>query len=92
MDEKKLNEVTIVNDHIFTYHGERVIKLQVPQIGPAQVISYDINALKYCLNYCGENKIPSPIFYILKYCIRPFFGELVKKAHKLGVCTYQPRQ
>lgn len=88
MDESKLQNVTPVDDHTFIYHNARVVKLSVPRIGPAQAIAYDINALKFCLNYCKKKKIPSPVFYVLACRIGPFFDGLVKKAHKLGGVVY----
>lgn len=88
MDEKKLNGVEPLGENTFLYHNARVVKLQVPQIGPAQAIAYDIKALKFCLEYCEKEKIEKPIFYVLACRIGPFFGGLVKRAHKLGGVVY----
>ena len=88
MNEEKLSGVKNIDKNIFIYHNARVIKLYVPQIGSAQAVIYDIQALRFCLHYVEKNQISSPIFYILACRIGPFFGQLVKKAHKLGGKVY----
>lgn len=88
MDEKKLRDVKPLGENTFLYHNAKVVKLPVPQIGPAQAIAYDIKALKFCLDYCEKEKIEKPIFYVLACRIGPFFGALVKRAHKLGGVVY----
>lgn len=84
MDESKLNGITPIDGYTFIYHGARIVKLQVPQIGPVQATAYDIKTMIYCLKYCEENSIASPIFYILTCRIGSFFGRLVKRSHDLG--------
>lgn len=90
MDESKLSGVSDVQTdekgtvRSFTYHNADVVKLDVPQIGPAQAIAYDVKAFKWCLRYIDEHKITAPIIYVLACRIGPFFGPLVSKAHKLG--------
>ena len=88
MNEEKLSGVKNIDKNLFIYHNARVIKLYVPQIGSAQAVIYDIQALNFCLRYVEKNQIPSPIFYILACRIGPFFAKLVKKAHKLGGKVY----
>ncbi len=57
MDESKLSHVSGIKRNkdgsvrSFNYHNAHVIKLNIPQIGPAQAIAYDIKAFKWCLNY-----------------------------------------
>ena len=90
MDESKLNGVSDVQKdekgvvHSFTYHNADVVKLDVPQIGPAQAIAYDVKAFKWCLSFIADRKIVNPIIYVLACRIGPFFGGLVNRAHKLG--------
>ena len=94
MDETKLAEISDIkkNDdgsvNSFKYHNANVVKLQVPQIGAAQAIAYDIKAFKWCLKYISNNHIEDAIIYVLACRIGPFFGLLVKKAHKLGAKVY----
>lgn len=48
MDETKFDGVTKINDHEFELHNAHCFKIDVPQIGPAQAIYYDVAALKQC--------------------------------------------
>lgn len=90
MDESKLGGLSDVHKdekgvvRSFTYHNADVVKLDVPQIGPAQAIAYDVKAFKWCLEYIADHKIEASIIYVLACRIGPFFGSLVSKAHKLG--------
>lgn len=88
MDETKLANITPVDDHTFLYHNAKVIKLQVPQIGSAQAIVYDVKAMNFCLSYIVNHHIVSPIIYVLACRIGLFFGRLVSRAHKLGCLVY----
>ncbi|MBQ6475558.1 MAG: DUF1972 domain-containing protein [Clostridia bacterium] len=87
MDETKLDTV-IQEDGMFLYHGARVVKLHVPQVGPAQAVLYDIKAMRYCLNAIREKRIDGAAVYVLACRIGPFFGRLVRQAHKLGCTVY----
>ncbi len=51
MDESKFDGVTKINDHEFEFHNAHCFKIDVPQIGPAQAIYYDIAALKACCEH-----------------------------------------
>ena len=94
MDETKLSAISMVNRDAsgnvcsFKYHNANVIKLQVPQIGAAQAIAYDVKAFKWCLHYISSNNITDAVIYVLACRIGPFFGDLVKKAHKLGARVF----
>lgn len=68
----------------FEYHNAHCFNINVPNIGPAQAIYYDVAALKYCCKYIKEHKIPHPIVYILACRIGPFVGHFQKAIHKLG--------
>lgn len=88
MDETKLSGVTKLSDNEFMYYNARCFKLQLPNIGPAQAIYYDVLALKECCKYIEENKIPNPIVYIMACRIGPFAKHFYKKIHKLGGKVY----
>lgn len=51
MDETKVDGVTRINDHEFEFHNAHCFKIDIPQIGPAQAIYYDVAALKACCKY-----------------------------------------
>lgn len=72
----------------FEYHNAHCFQIKVPNIGPAQAIYYDVQALKYCLKYIKNNKIKNPIVYILACRIGPFAKHFEKSIHKLGGKLY----
>lgn len=55
MDEIKVDGVTRINDQEFEFHNVHCFKIDVPQIGPAQAIYYDVAALKACCKYIKEH-------------------------------------
>lgn len=88
MDESKLKGVTKINDYEFEFHNAHCFKIDVPQIGAAQAIYYDIAALKKCCEHIEKNHIKHPIVYIMACRIGPFAGHYYKKIHKLGGRVY----
>ena len=84
MDETKFDGVTKINDHEFEFHNAHCFKIDVPQIGPAQAIYYDVAALKACCEHIKKNNIPHPIVYIMACRIGPFAGHFYREIHKLG--------
>ena len=88
MDENKFDGVTKINDNEFELHNAHCFKINVPQIGSAQAIYYDIAALKFCCKHIKKNHIPHPIVYIMACRIGPFFCHYYKKIHKLGGKVY----
>lgn len=89
MDENKFEGVTKINDHEFELHNAHCFKIDVPQIGPAQAIYYDVAALKACCEHIKKNHIPHPIVYIMACrmdCVdTKLFDDFRKK--KLKFCT-----
>lgn len=88
MDESKFDGVTKINEHEFELHNAHCFKIDVPQIGPAQAIYYDVAALKACCEHIRKNQIPHPIVYIMACRIGPFAGHFYKEIHKLGGTVY----
>ena len=72
----------------FTYHNAHCFKILRKQIGPAQAIFYDLDALKCCVDYIRKNNISTPIVYVLACRIGPFFNKYVKQIHSLGGKVY----
>ena len=60
----------------FEHNQARCFKIQVPNIGPAKAVYYDIAALKEVYKYVTENNIDDAIIYILACRIGPFFKEI----------------
>ena len=88
MDETKVDGVTRINDQEFEFHNAHCFKIDIPQIGPAQAIYYDVAALKVCCKYIKEHRIKHPIVYIMACRIGPFAGHFYKEIHKLGGTVY----
>ena len=88
MDETKVEGVTRINDYEFELHNAHCFKIDIPQIGAAQAIYYDVAALKACCKYIKEHGIKHPIIYIMACRIGPFAGHFYNEIHKLGGTVY----
>lgn len=84
MDETKLDGVKKINDHEFEFHNAHCFKIDVPQIGAAQAIYYDVVSLEKCCEHIQRNHIQHPIVYIMACRIGPFMKFFYHKIHKLG--------
>ena len=72
----------------FDYLGARVFNVNVPKIGPAKAVVYDLLALRASIKYCKEMCIPRPIFYVLASRIGPFIHQIKKQVEDLGGVLY----
>ncbi|KAB7788100.1 glycosyl transferase [Bifidobacterium cebidarum] len=72
----------------FVYHNADCFDVNVPSIGPAQAIWYDVAALNDCVSYIRRNRIPHPIVYVLACRIGPFAAHFERVIHKLGGKLY----
>ena len=72
----------------FYYHNAHCFQINVPDIGHAQAIYYDITALNFCIKDIKKHKIKTPIVYILACRIGPFAAYYRNKIHKLGGRVY----
>ncbi|KAB8288025.1 rhamnosyltransferase [Bifidobacterium ramosum] len=72
----------------FSYHNADCFKVNVPNIGPAQAIYYDVAALNECVKYIRANHIPHPIVYVLACRIGPFAAHFERVIHRLGGKLY----
>ena len=90
MDETKVDGVTRINDHEFEFHNAHCFKIDIPQIGSAQAIYYDVAALNACCKYIKEHQIKHPIVYIMACRIGPFCGALLQKNPQTGrYCIFE---
>ncbi|MBS7182022.1 MAG: DUF1972 domain-containing protein [Eubacterium sp.] len=72
----------------YQYNNAHCFDIKQRTGGPARAIFYDIDAIKYCINFIKEHNIKDPIVYVLACRIGPFIGGLKKKIHKLGGKLY----
>ncbi|MBZ5948427.1 DUF1972 domain-containing protein [Leuconostoc gelidum subsp. gasicomitatum] len=76
------------NNDTFEYNGAEIFSIDVPNIGSAQAIAYDIKALKWAIQNSKDIKAETPIFYILAARMGPFIGNYVKQIHALNGTYY----
>ncbi len=69
----------------YNHNGARCFNINVPNIGPAKAVYYDVLALKMCIRYIKDNDIKNAIVYILACRIGPFIGIYKTQLKKLGV-------
>lgn len=72
------------SDDFFDYHGATCFNIDVPQIGPARAIYYDVLALKKAIDLSIKNKDRKPVFYVLACRIGPFISYFKKQIERLG--------
>lgn len=90
MDETKLSGVRVLKKNSdgsvaeFEYKNAHVFKIPCPSIGSAVAIYYDRVAVKYSIQYCRENRIENPIFYILTCRIGLFIKGLRREIKSSG--------
>ena len=68
----------------FEYKDARCFNIDVPNIGAAKAVYYDLMALKKSVEYIEKNNIKNSVVYILACRIGPFVGYYKKKLKKLG--------
>lgn len=73
-----------ITDKHFEHNGAKCFNIDVPNIGPAKAIYYDIVALKHAIKIATENRDHSPIFYVLACRIGPFIGTFKKRIDALN--------
>lgn len=76
------------NSKDFEYNDARCFNVNVPNIGPAKAVYYDIAAFKECIKYIKNNNINNPIVYVLACRIGPFIGSLKRQLKALGGTLY----
>ena len=73
-----------ITEDQFEHNGAICFNIDVPNIGPARAIAYDIAAVNKAIELAKENKDEAPIFYILACRIGPFISGLKKKIRAIG--------
>lgn len=68
--------------------GATCFHLNIPDIGSAKAVLYDLKSIDFLLKYIEEKKLTDCIIYILACRIGPFMSRYQKKAKKLGVKIY----
>ena len=90
MDETKLAGIEITRRNSdgsaaeFIYHNAHVFKIPCPNIGPAVAVYYDRAAMLYSIQYCKDNRIKDPVFYVLTCRIGLFIDGLIKQVKSVN--------
>ncbi|MBE6464492.1 MAG: glycosyltransferase family 1 protein [Eggerthellaceae bacterium] len=72
----------------FEYNGAHCFKIEWRPLGSARAITYDIDGIRWSINYIKQHSIERPIIYVLACRIGPFIGTLAKQIHQLGGLLY----
>ena len=73
-----------ITDKHFEHNGAKCFNVDVPRIGPARAIYYDIASLKYAIQLSKKNQDYKPIFYVLACRIGPFISSFKKNIAALN--------
>ncbi|MBQ8603621.1 MAG: DUF1972 domain-containing protein [Oscillospiraceae bacterium] len=84
MDKEMLSRAYKIMDGEYIYNNAHCFTINVPDIGPAGAICYDLMALEYFCRYIKENNISKPVVYVLACRIGPFASYYRKRIHQLG--------
>ena len=76
------------NNTEYEYNGAHCFNIKTRISGSAKAIFYDIDSIKYSLDYIEKHNIQEPIIYVLACRIGPFIGYLKKQIHKVGGKLY----
>lgn len=72
----------------FEYKSATCFNINVPNIGAAKAVYYDLMALQYCVKKIKRERMKDVIVYILACRIGPFMHYYTKKLHRLGVKVF----
>lgn len=73
---------------IFMHNNATCFNVDVPNVGPARAILYDIKAMEWSIKYIKENNIENPLIYVLACRIGPFINKYKKQLKRLGGKLY----
>ena len=81
---KENNDKSGIVEKEFVHNGANCYTIDLPNIGPAKAIYYDIKALEWAIKKAEKENYERPIFYVLACRIGPFIARLKKKIEKIG--------
>ena len=89
-DKIRYHVSRIADDSVrYDYNGAKCFNVNVPDVGAAKAVFYDVAALHACINYCkARPSIQNPIFYVLACRIGPFIGLMKREIRKIGGSLY----
>ncbi len=84
VDDNDYNEA----NREYEYNGAHCFDIRQRVSGPGKAIFYDIDAIKFSLEFIKKYNIKDPIIYVLECRIGPFIGRLKREIHRLGGRLY----
>jgi rhamnosyltransferase len=76
------------NNSEYEYNGAHCFDIKQRMNGPQKAIFYDVDAIKYCIDFIRKHHITKPIIYVLACRIGPFIGHFKNQIHELGGKLY----
>ncbi|MEY8343900.1 beta 1-4 rhamnosyltransferase Cps2T [Niallia circulans] len=73
------------NNEEYIYNDARCFNVNVPMVGSARAVLYDVYSLGESIKFIQKNKLKNSIIYILASRIGPFMWLFKKKIKKLGI-------
>ena len=77
-----------VDNTEYEYNGAHCFDIKQRMEGSQKAIFYDIDAIKYSIDFIKKYNIKEPVIYVLACRIGPFIAHFKKQLHKLGGKLY----
>lgn len=84
LDDSEYDE----NNTEYEYNGAHCFDIKQRMGGPQKAIFYDVDAIKYSIDYIKKYNLKEPVVYVLACRIGPFIGMFKRQIHELGGQLY----
>ena len=84
LDDSEYDE----NNTEYEYNGAHCFDIKQRMGGPQKAIFYDVDAIKYSIDYIKKYNLKEPVIYVLACRIGPFIGKFKRQIHELGGQLY----
>lgn len=84
LDDSEYDE----NNTEYEYNGAHCFDIKQRMGGPQKAIFYDVDAIKYSIDYIKKYNLKEPVIYVLACRIGPFIGKFKRQIHELGGKLY----
>ena len=84
LDDSEYDE----NNTEYEYNGAHCFDIKQRMGGPQKAIFYDVDAIKYSIDYIKKYNLKEPVIYVLACRIGPFIGKFKREIHELGGRLY----
>ena len=84
LDDSEYDE----NNTEYEYNGAHCFDIKQRMGGPQKAIFYDVDAIKYSIDYIKKYNLKEPVIYVLACRIGPFIGKFKRQTHELGGQLY----